>query len=115
METILLTSLSIAAILFVWFKTGVFVEYVRALNLDKLFQVDKYLESNKTKHKSFHTWLGMTHGNKFLVRLILCPFCIGFWLSVLASLFTSGLHTALAIYCLSIIVYLFILKLLKSA
>ena len=111
MNTIILTSLSIASVLFIWFKTGVFVEYVRLLKLEKIFKVDVYLATPRPKPVPYLQWLGATYGKYFLIRLLLCPFCVGFWLSIVASIFTTGILTALAIYCLTIIIYLSILKL----
>jgi hypothetical protein len=49
---------------------------------------------------------------KFILKLVSCPFCLGFWLAVIASLGTSNIITAAPIYVISLLLVLQIKKML---
>jgi hypothetical protein len=78
----------VATILVIWFHTEAFVEYV---NLFKIpyFKVKEYLASKELDCSlTYHSYLLNKHNN-FFVRLITCPICVTFWLSIIASLTTN--------------------------
>jgi hypothetical protein len=106
-----LASLSVAALLVLWFRTNAFPEYAQAIGLSKLFAVSVWAEARKASAQQklpvpdYVTFLATRYGwpsagpkRAFFVRLLTCPFCLGFWLSLAIA---SGLgHPAwtLAVY-----------------
>jgi hypothetical protein len=78
----------VITIMIVWFKTNAFVEYCSLFNFKKLlFGYDSgsdnltfpqylYIKSRTLFSSSIF---------RFLVALITCPLCLGFWLSVIAA------------------------------
>jgi hypothetical protein len=104
------------SILIIWFKSDVYVEYCKLFGLNKfLFGYDS-LESQLTFPQYLYTKRLIISKNKiihFYIKLITCPICISFWLSLLFSfLFLSVLFTPLLYVC-TLFVYLVIVKLLE--
>ena len=78
----------VITIMIVWFKTNAFVEYCNLFNL-KILLLGYGQDTNSLtfpqylyiKSRTFFT-NSIVH---FLIALITCPVCLGFWLSVAAA------------------------------
>jgi len=76
-------SLFVGYALLVWFRTNAFAEYITLFRLSRFFHVSSYNElvSNGYEH-GYVDFLKEYYHDYFLVRLVTCPICFGFWLSV---------------------------------
>jgi len=75
----------IVSILIIWFNTEAFVEYSRLFNLP-LVKVKEYLIAKERDCTlSYHTYLLLNYNN-FFIRLITCPICTSFWLSIIIGI-----------------------------
>jgi hypothetical protein len=106
----------VVTILIVWFKTDAFVEYCKLIGFKKiLFGYDssgaqisfpQYLYTKRlsiSKNKLIH----------FYIKLITCPVCINFWLSMIfGGLFLPVLFIPFLYVC-NLLVYLILSKLLE--
>ena len=111
---IFLFSSLISTALIVWFNTEAFEEYARMLGADKFFKVRMY--ENKLKKNptlNYHDYLNLYH-NSFFVRLITCPYCLGFWLSIITASVTLGLLFAGIYYIVSLLLYGCVVKLITK-
>ena len=72
----------IVTILIIWFKTDAFVEYLDLLGFKKLFYIKEYKVSQDTSFAVNYPNFLMCQKNCFLSRLVSCPTCITFWLSL---------------------------------
>jgi hypothetical protein len=76
-------SLLISYVLVVWFKTNAFVEYISLFKLSKLFYVEDYNSLVTNGYEgSYVEFLREYYHDYFIARLVTCPICLGFWLSV---------------------------------
>ena len=104
MELVTITCIIVFA-LTVWFHTTAFEEYTKLFGLGKWLKVDEF-EAAREKDFSipnFHCFLNQKYSN-FLTRLLICPFCIGFWITVVACLAFSFYNVPVA-YVLSMLVF----------
>jgi hypothetical protein len=90
-------------LLLVWFKTNAFIEYFKSFPfLNKV--IHQYEKSTIAGlNTDFINFLRLNY-NCFLVRLITCPFCLNFWLSIITSFFVGYKFFAL-IYVSSLVYY----------
>jgi len=92
--------------LVIWFKTEVIVEY---FGLYK----DEYVKWKKENIElaSYPEFLATTK-HCFFTRLLNCPFCLGFWLSLLVAHFSHfPISFFLTFYVFGLILYLMIERL----
>lgn len=70
-------------VLFLWFETNVFYEYFHRIPFLSKFLGFQDYDKNKEYygHCSYQEFLPIQHNN-FLVKLISCPYCLGFWTSL---------------------------------
>ena len=75
----------VVAVLYVWLNTDAFLEYCGLLpaTLQRLLFIDKYHEFNSTC--SYPEFL-VDFKPSFITRLISCPDCLGFWMTVIFNL-----------------------------
>ena len=101
-----------ATILIVWFKTHAFTEYFELFRLTNLFKINKYLEyKNNGSSMEYVDYLLVKH-HSFISRLVSCPYCLTFWLS-LATCFLFGavsLANISCVYILSLMIYFIMCK-----
>jgi hypothetical protein len=95
--------------LLIWFKTNFIVEYFYMLPW-----ISKYINNYKKSQSAgiggnFINFLALNY-NSFFVRLISCPFCINFWITLTLSLLTNILYFGL-IYTTSLIYYYIVVTL----
>lgn len=75
-----------SSLLFIWFKTDAFVEYVSLLRLGRFFCVNEYKETTKDDPGLHYTqYMSANYGN-FLTKLFVCPKCLGMWTSAFITL-----------------------------
>ena len=67
---------AVSLILTIWFKTDAFVEYFCFLPTCR-----KYQDFKKTTGLHYTDFI-VFNKNTFLRRLISCPYCVGFWLTL---------------------------------
>jgi len=110
----LLTVSSLPAfILIIWFKTHAFVEYLNLFKLNKLFKINEYLEYKKQNMLIEYSDFILLKYNSFFTRLITCPFCLNFWLSLIVSIFFGNFSFIYisSIYIISLMIYFTMCKL----
>ena len=100
MLELLLCSLTIAALLHLWFRTSFVAEYAHLfgvekwLKLERLEEMSKQLKPGETlSFPAFLTSLLLekpTRLRSFLARGLVCPHCLGLWISI--ALFVPGPH-----------------------
>jgi hypothetical protein len=102
MEIVIAAS-SVVFFLIVWFQTEAFVEYGKLIGLGRLLRIDAYLGERKKDFSiaSFPEYLARY--DTFVTRLLMCPFCIGFWLTLIAC-FIMGCNVYVT-YILSMLIY----------
>lgn len=81
---VVLASTLCTFLLFIWFNTNFIYEYSKLLKLNKLKIFKEYEDFIKISHLYFIEFLGMK--DKFLYKLLSCPFCLNFWI-VLTMIF----------------------------
>ena len=98
-----------AAFLVVWFHTEAFIEYGKLFRLSKLMKIDKFEQAlNDDFTLEYLSWLKSTYPN-FLTKLISCPWCIGFWFTLVISLFFYTIYIFPVIYVFTLVIYLIII------
>jgi hypothetical protein len=103
----------VATILVVWFYTDAFVEYGSLLGLGKLLKIDAFLKAQKKDMSLifYYMYLNSKYNN-FFTKLLICPFCVGFWVTVTACLAFSYYNVCL-IYIASLVTFYTIGVLIK--
>ena len=104
----------ICTILIIWFKTDAFIEYSKLLNIHHLFKIDKWEEykTNVDCEVTYHTYLKLQH-SYFIIRLMTCPICLGFVLTVMLSIITIQFSNIPIIFILTLFIYNILIKLMK--
>ncbi len=97
-------------LLVIWFNTEVFVEYFKFTG--NVFKIKEYLLDKPNDFGlTYHSFL-LNKYNCFFTRLITCPLCFNFWLTLLFTIvFNYGLFTIPVIYILSLLIYFVFTKL----
>lgn len=106
MELVLLSSFVVAYLLLVWFETSAFVVYAKKLGLEKWIVLpdDDFVYIDFLKVRDAKPY-------GFFVKLLSCPICLSFWLS-LPFLFLTKWFLAIAF--LGVFFYLLTKKILES-
>jgi hypothetical protein len=98
-------------ILFVWFNTNAFVEYINLFNLSRFFKISQYNEVVKVGYPdNYLSFLREYFYDAFLVRLVTCPVCLGFWLSIAVAALTDS---SILLLPLTLIFYILLNRLSK--
>jgi len=83
-------SILLGYVLFVWFRTNVFVEYVNLFRLSHFFYVADFNKLTTDGYNgSYLEFLKEYYYEQFFVRLVSCPICLGFWLSLIVVVFLN--------------------------
>ena len=85
LEIYLFCTSLIVTILILWFKTDAFVEYLELLGCRKLFFISSFRAQDPLLGTNYPNFL-LCQRNSFLSRLLSCPTCVSFWLSLLCCL-----------------------------
>lgn len=79
---IILISAAIGYITFIWLKTNAFYDYTKIiLKKAKIFDNYENFKNNKQVSINYSDYLIMKKSG-FFIKLITCPICVSFWLSV---------------------------------
>jgi hypothetical protein len=86
---LIITSLSVAALLFIWLNTNAFAEYFRFLarpfanfwwyTYFSWFYVPEFMEKRNGLYRDY---LIEKYSDKFWVRLVTCSWCISTWIAL---------------------------------
>jgi hypothetical protein len=110
METIVYPFL-VSVVLFYIYETDFFVEYVKLFRLGKLFKIKEYEEHLALgTDNNYWEWL-VFEKQTFLRKLLSCPYCLGFWLSV--SLYFT--YEDIGLFIMNLWLSLFLFLILKIA
>ena len=72
----------ISTVLLVWFKTEAFEEYSTLFGFGKFFKVEEFRKARQRNPViTYHDHL-LNKYDSFFLRLITCPYCLGFWLTL---------------------------------
>jgi hypothetical protein len=115
LETIFISSV-VALVLIIWFHTEAFLEYAGLIGGSRFFHIDDFRKEQAkieypAPHMDFIQYL-LNYRDSFFVRLITCPICLSFWLTVIVC-FASGLWVLLpASNLLALVVYKLMVKIM---
>lgn len=93
-------------ILFIWFETDAFVEYLKFLKLSKFFKIDSFETYKKESNPriTYHSYLRQKHPS-FITKLVTCVPCLSFWVVLMINLIFSSLYLYPIVYLISYIIY----------
>ena len=102
----------VTTFLVLWFETNVVVDYVNFFNLGGLVDVCEYDDYELDgKCRNYPEYLLVRYPS-FSTKLMSCPYCIGFWVTIICCIFLGlPLVSWAMIYILSLLVYLSMCKL----
>ena len=104
-----------ALILLIWFETEALLEYAKVFRLNKLFKINEYekcLNENLEDDVSYPDFLASEYNN-FFTRLISCPICLGFWVTLCVA-FYLNIELFPVINILSMLLYFLTKKVMKD-
>lgn len=98
-------------VLLVWFKSDAFVEYGKLLRFQPWLRLKEYEEKRLTESfpLTYPTFLRLT-SDSFLMKLITCPLCLSFWLSLI-GIFFIPVYFIPIVYVVSLLIYGMIIRL----
>lgn len=114
-EKIILFSVLICMIQYYMFMTNVVWEYINLIS--KIFPCKNFfngvlLISAAKNETNYIQYINSIYRN-FFTKLISCPICIGFWMSVIASVFCGNVLLFAPIAYISLCLY-FLIKILTN-
>ena len=79
-------------LMYIWFETEAFVEYLTFLNIGWLtFGLAGYKQKKEAMPMvDYHTYLLMKSPDSFFIKHITCPICLIVWVAPLVSFFYNG-------------------------
>ena len=108
--------LLISFILFIWFESDVIVTLINIFKLDKKLFLEEYKKEKLAISEELH-YLDFLHVRKanFFTKLISCPICLCFWLTLIQSLLKyDSLKLCILMfglnYFINLVVYLLVKK-----
>jgi hypothetical protein len=87
-----------SSLLYIWFKTNAFVEYVSLFSLGKFFHVNEYKEATVDDQTLHYTQYLSANYNSFLTKLFVCPKCICVWTSAFLTVPIMFIFTLLYLW-----------------
>jgi hypothetical protein len=105
----ILNSISVTvSFLLIWLNTEAFVYYGRLFKLSKFLKIDEFDQDKLNDFTlEYPTWLVKKY-NSFFTKLITCPWCIGFWVTLISCLFLGTLNLFPTVYLISMTIYFII-------
>ena len=84
---ILIAGFTVAYLMLVWYQTNAWVEYCKLLGIKWFLKMREYLSYvneyktgiGKPGPEDYLEYLQEKHGEKFWVKLVLCPVCLSLW------------------------------------
>jgi len=112
LTSLLVASLSVAALLHLWFRTNVVPQYADFLGLGRVFKTNDYYAAIK-KADGQGNYPGFLLGElaprgrilSFLGSLLSCPNCLGMWFALAVCLPFGLWPLTLAVYYLALLVF----------
>jgi hypothetical protein len=109
---ILSSAAFVTIILLIWFRTEAFVEYSKLFKRNDISDYKKYESLKKMDERlTYLSFLSSFH-DCFMIRLLLCPICLSFWIAFFTSLITANLLSFPIIMVGGLFGYLILNKLL---
>ena len=103
----------VALVLLIWLHSEAFVEYATLFSGNRFFYIDDFKEKQKKDPTlDWIRYLQLYHDTLF-VRLITCPMCLSFWLTLFACVVMDNLIFLPIYYIASLIIYKLTIKLLE--
>ena len=103
-------------ILFIWFESDIIITLINIFKLQKKLFIEEYKKERLGICEKLH-YLDFLHVRKsnFLTKLISCPICLCFWLTIIQSLLRydslkSCVYMFALNYFINLTVYLFVKK-----
>jgi hypothetical protein len=96
-----------AFICIILFDTDVIVEYCKNIPiLNKLLKINDYLKYKEMtgENQLYISYISSIY-HKFLIKLISCPLCLGFWVNICIALYLNDLFAFFGLYCSSVMIY----------
>jgi hypothetical protein len=112
-EFFLIPSL-VSMVLLVWFHTEAFMEYATLFSGNRFFYIDDFKEKQKKDPTLDWIMYLQIHHDSFFIRLITCPMCLSFWITLALCVATHELAMIPIYYILSLVAYKATIKLLES-
>jgi len=92
-------------ILFIWFKTDAFIQYVKLIKLSRITKVDLWESYRLSNPKiTYLEYISIKYRN-FFTKLITCKPCLTFWIVLILVLIFNSVYLFPIIYMLSYIIY----------
>lgn len=108
MIEMILSSCWSAFLMFIWFETNAFYEYLKFLPFLRAYEKKKSLYGNPR----YSEFLAINHDN-FISKLLSCPYCLGFWTSLVFCFILCPLVMLPVVYFCSLVLYFTIQKVLS--
>lgn len=83
-------AITTAVLMYAWFETEAFEEYLSVFNLGWFDMVKYKEERKKISSLDYHTYLLMNYPDSFFIKLFTCPVCLIVWVAPLIYLAYSG-------------------------
>ena len=103
-----ITLTAIVTILFVWFKTDAFYEYVKLFGIRFLIEGFEQVSANITYPQYLFINRSKITNNKaliFVIKLITCPLCLSFWLCLCGGIVLGSIALMFPLYIAVLYVY----------
>jgi hypothetical protein len=111
MWNIAVVAFVIGYFLLIWFRTNAFAEYIILCKQTYFYKIKEYTRLHSDGYDgNYIDFLTEYYKDKFLVRLLVCPVCVSFWLGVV-SMIVSRSFESFIIAPLSLLFYFLFNKL----
>ena len=109
----------VALIMLVWFHTEAFLEYATLIGGNRFFLIDDFRKKQTegpgfpAEHMDYVNYL-MTYHDSFFIRLITCPICLSFWLTLISCFFMETWMLLPICNLLGLVIYKVVAKTILS-
>lgn len=106
----LLQSMYVSFILYIWFHTDALIEYSKLFKIEKSMNIDKWESYREINPRiGYLEYIRLKHSN-FFIRLISCKSCLCFWVTLLICFIFGDILILPAVYIISYVIYNLISK-----
>jgi hypothetical protein len=92
-------------LLIIWFNTDVFYEYFKYISyFYNLFKFKQFEEFRFSHDEIYPNFLVIKYNN-FFTKLISCPKCINFWITLVQVPFFNSIYSVFSIYTIGLLLY----------
>lgn len=110
---IIAASIASFGILIAWFNTDMLASYIKLFRITKLTYLKEYEDFMIECPSSKTTFLQFSYVKEptFINKLISCPYCLSFWISLVCSIITtSNILLTFVCYPMCLVMYLSFIK-----